>query len=140
MEFPQSGSGTATWGDSGLITTYVASPIKVLKLFPLTFIWGTWENSATYFTGCFICTCKGRWGTQLATHCEIILKSPTMILPASITPEPASFKILSFPQTVSAQPGISKKTLSGIESEKGNVLPGPVEALNSHLGIGDLSP
>src|SRR4029450_5847643 len=124
MEFPQSGSGIATWRVSEWITTYVASPIKVLKLFPLTFIWGTWENSATYFTGCFICTCKGHWVTLLATHCEIILKSPPMILPASITPEQASFKILSFPQTVSAQPGISKKTLSGIESERYQALPG----------------
>ncbi len=43
-------------------------------------------------TSGFIVTCKGHWCTRLAMHCEIILKSPPIILPASITPERASFK------------------------------------------------
>ena len=65
---------------------------KNLEGLPDTFIWRTWENSATYFTSGFIVTCKGHWCTRLATHCEIILKSPPIILPASITPEQASFR------------------------------------------------
>src|SRR3982074_2846165 len=111
MEFPQSGFGTATWGDLGWIATYVVSPIKVSKGFQQAFICGTWDGSQRYFTSCFVCTCKSQWGTRLATHCEIILKSPPVILPTSITLGRASFKISSFPQLVSARPGISKRTL-----------------------------
>src|SRR6266576_191039 len=115
MEFPRSGFGTATWGDSGWIATYVVSPIKVLKGFQQAFICGTWDEILPYFTCCFVCTCKSQWGTRLAMHCEIILKSPPMILPTSITLERASFKMSSFPQLVSARRGISKRTLIGIE-------------------------
>src|SRR6266403_111543 len=124
MEFPQSGFGTATWGDSEWIATYVGSPIKVLKCFQLAFISGTWDGIQRYFTCCFVCTCKSLWGTGLARHCEIILKSPPMILPTSIMLGRASFKMSSFPQLVSARPGISKRTLIGIESERYKALPG----------------